>query len=268
MRTVPCEKCDLKFFSIGRMRTHMTQVHPENPEESAKNRKVHERIRLENGQLRYKCDICEAVLHSNKSVHHHKEVVHGLVVSTTVLNCPFEGCDYSTKFRINLNNHTSRSHNGKRHVCEHCGEKFVGAKELRHHVTRMHVNEEHVCEDCGKVYTNPLTLSEHKKSHGEAKYVCAECGKAFVRPQHLRTHQRYTHSEVRGFICLCSKAFKSKSHLIRHWKEKGHTKGKRINAKGELEDTELNIMPDMHKRYRGKIVRAESPDFIGDDIKD
>ena len=240
MRTVPCEKCDFKAMSISRLRSHMTTDHPDNPDEGTKKRKIYEKVRMENGKVGYKCDLCDAILHSNKGVHHHRQVIHDLVNQDDLktLHCPHEGCEYTTKFRMNLNNHTSRAHRIAKPICEHCGEKFVGAKELRHHVMRNHVHEEHACDECGKIFTNPLTLQSHKRTHGPPNYICQECGKGFRIPQQLRVHMKFTHSDFRGYVCLCSKAFKSKSHLIRHWKEKGHTKGQKLSLDGEVEDIE------------------------------
>ena len=248
-RTVACDKCDFKAVSISRLRSHMTTDHPENPDERNKKRKIHEKVQMANGKMGYKCDLCDAILNSNKGVYHHKQVVHGLIESDAkTLHCPHEGCKYTTMFRANLNNHTSRAHRTSRPICEQCGQKFVGAKELRHHIMRNHVNEQHVCDECGKMFTNPLSLHVHKKTHGPPAYVCQECGKAFVRPNQLHVHKKFTHSDFRGFICLCTKAFKSKSHLLRHWKEKGHTKGTKINLKGEVEHIEQPKVPDKSRR--------------------
>ena len=269
-RTVPCEKCDFKAVSISRLRSHMTTDHPENPDERNKKRKIHEKVKMENGKMGYKCDLCEAILNSNKNVYHHRQVVHGLVENDAKpLNCPHEGCKYTTMFRMNLNNHTSRAHRTSRPICEQCGFVAIGAKELRHHIMRNHVNEQHVCDECGKMFTNPLSLYNHKKTHGPPAYVCQECGKAFVRPQQLSTHRKFTHSDFRGFICLCTKAFKSKSHLLRHWKEKGHTKGTKINLKGEVEHIEQPKVPDKSRRViipnPKNVVETILPDDIDSD---
>ena len=105
----------------------------------------------------------------------------------------------------------------------------------------MHKNEEHICDLCGKVFTNPLSLRNHKKTHGEANLQCQMCGKSFVRRNNLNTHTKFAHSDLKPFSCLCGKRFKTKAHVRRHWLTSGHTKGKRFNEDNEcIEDLDID----------------------------
>ena len=200
-------------------------------------------FRLPDGRLRYKCDICFKLLNSNKSVYHHKAVYHGGgEENPEYMLCSYPGCKYSTHLKMNMNNHVSRQHTEKRHICDQCGEKFIGPRELKIHYIKVHKNEEHICDLCGKMFTNPLSLKNHKKVHGEANLQCQICGKSFVRRNNLNTHTKFAHSEFKPFFCLCGKKFKTKAHIRRHWLTSGHTKGKRFNEENECtEDLDVDV---------------------------
>ena len=57
-----------------------------------------------------------------------------------------------------MKNHESRQHGEKKHICDQCGEKFIGPRELKIHYIKIHKNEEHVCDLCGKIFTNPQSF--------------------------------------------------------------------------------------------------------------
>ena len=73
---------------------------------------VHDAIlffpRLPDGKLRYKCDLCNKILNSNKAVYHHKAVYHGYEENPEILHCSFPGCNYSSHLKMNMKNHESR----------------------------------------------------------------------------------------------------------------------------------------------------------------
>ena len=236
IRNIPCESCDLKFFSEATLKCHVLNCHYSGYGEDNQKRKIHESVRLPDGKLKYKCDVCDKLLSSNKLVYHHKSVFHGGPIE--LLHCPYEGCTYTGKLRANLNNHYSRAHGSKKHICDQCGKDFFSPKDLKIHYMKHHKAGEHKCDECGKVYSNPVTLYNHKKGHGEPNHICSKCGKAFIRYGSLKMHMNFVHTDIKRFICLCGKAFKTKPHLHRHWKEKGHDEGKKLEEDGE---TFLNI---------------------------
>lgn len=64
--TYPCEKCETKFTTQRGLTSHVTITH-------GSPRRVHEKVRVSNGSVRYKCDLCSVLLASNQAVKIHKE---------------------------------------------------------------------------------------------------------------------------------------------------------------------------------------------------
>ena len=219
-RTFACDMCDLKFLNEGRLKTHKIVTHFGGLENAS--RPIHEKV-LENGKIRYKCEICGKLLNSNKAVYHHKDVIHNLV--SEKFKCPEEGCHYEATKENYMKRHMNNVHGEKKHVCDRCGKKFTTAYEVRVHIKRAHLIEEHPCQECGKVFKNKYTLMYHKREHKEARKSCEKCGKKFVHNDSLRHHMTFAHSDIRRFLCDCGKGFKLKSHLQRHWKTSGHGSG-------------------------------------------
>ena len=220
---VSCSECNRKFLTKASLLGHITKNHvpSRNFNESKTPVMIHERAKDEDGKLRYKCDICSAWFATNRTVINHKLVIHGINVGEDKeFKCEY--CEYVTKSKINLKNHVQYKHKCKKHVCETCGKKFKMPKDLKDHLVRAHSNETHVCDVCAKVFNNIISLNKHQKTHDEAKYFCEECGKAFNQKNLLSNHKKCAHTEVRNHICGCGKAYKLRSHLIRHCKESKH----------------------------------------------
>ncbi len=101
-------------------------------------------MKLPNGRIRYKCDLCSRLFSTNQvshnsspveisasllkfdlqNVHRHKDGVHSAKEGPKRYNCPEEGCGYKTNVLQNYNEHL-RVHRPAEHVCERCGGSFI-----------------------------------------------------------------------------------------------------------------------------------------------
>ena len=82
---------------------------------------------------------------------------------------------------------------GKKVVCEHCGEKFYDQSELKNHLFRHTGERQFVCSLCGKAYADKKGLLRHKEKHLGKKYECDLCGKEFTQSGSARRHKVTAH---------------------------------------------------------------------------
>lgn len=81
---------------------------------------------------------------------------------------------------------------------------------------------EYKCSICGKTFEKSRNLSQHVKTHSNAKaYECTQCSKSFTVRKYLSKHIKRSHKEQPPATCkICDKTFKNgiylKSHLYRH----------------------------------------------------
>jgi len=112
----------------------------------------------------------------------------------------------------------------RRHVCKHCGEKFVEKKSLLSHT--MHYDESRiVCHVCGKTQASKFRLKYHltQSACNKRKHCCPHCEKQFTSTTGLHYHSR-VHTGVlppKAFVCaLCGKTFETawifKMHMASH----------------------------------------------------
>lgn len=77
----------------------------------------------------------------------------------------------------------------------------------------------HECDICHKTFTQPQTLTRHKKIHSrdsEPGKPCEYCSRTFLRSDDLRRHIR-THTNERPYACdQCPRAYKQSFELKEH----------------------------------------------------
>jgi len=219
--TYQCVQCKAKFTTQKGLSNHLTLTH-------GSPRKVHEKVLLSNGSVRYKCDLCGVLLASNQAVKRHKDGVHADKSGPRKYVCNHDGCSYQTNVITNFTEH-QRGHGPATHVCETCGLSYCHKDALHKHVAMFHPDpngEALICEVCSKSFSNRFSLRNHKKStHRSRDFACKLCEKKFKLKVALRQHM-ISHSDLRPWICdICNKSFKTKSKLQRHKKQTHCTHG-------------------------------------------
>ncbi len=195
------------------------------------------KVVLEDGRVRYKCDLCSGLFSTNQNVHRHKDGVHSAKEGPKRHNCQEPGCGYKTNVLQNFNEH-QRVHRPAQHVCERCGSAFISIYNLRKHVTIAHSDGEWLCDSCPKKFTNALSLKRHRATHAEKRLPCHVCGKQFRSSSNLRQHM-LAHSDRRPFVCqVCQSGFKTKDKLQRHQR-----KGQCKVAKAQQQQPQPSVRP-------------------------
>ncbi|XP_052803942.1 zinc finger protein 652-like isoform X6 [Mya arenaria] len=132
-------------------------------------------------------------------------------------------CDFKTKYRVSIANHT-RSHIGnKPFQCGICDKTFISQSNLDSHLHCHYEDRRFMCKICGSSFKRLRSLTNHEKRHFVLKrFECNVCDKVFNTQDSLRQHA-IVHSADRPFKCsFCISDFKSKTLLKRH--EFKHTK--------------------------------------------
>ncbi|KFO95136.1 Zinc finger protein 345, partial [Calypte anna] len=190
----PCEFCQSAFATMAGLKRH---------------RRLHAGQEMCQGQqldfvsggkkaqrpLRsYRCDECNAVFYTrghlsfHKKFHEHQPSFYQCVE-----------CDYTTYILSNLKLHV-RTHTGEKpHDCSVCHKKFRTSSHLkRHRITHFntgHFKETQLpfkiysCEECGYSTAHNGNLKPHLRIHtGEKPFKCSQCLLAFRTSSHLKRH--------------------------------------------------------------------------------
>ena len=156
-----------------------------------------------------------------------------------------EDDDYTSDTPTSLSTYTrSRSSSRKRSVNESpalccsfegCYKVFTRPVSLRNHEkSHKHGRQQLECpfEGCNRVFNRQAYLDDHAASHtGERKFKCDQCEKDFLRPDHLRRHVRSTH-ESHWFKCqrpYCTRLFPTMDHLNRHYEDHNENSKKKAH---------------------------------------
>lgn len=155
------------------------------------------------GKLPFELDISEVI--RNNFVFK----VHSLVYTCRTCDRKFNN---TGNFEKHLQSHKTQE---KTHVCDICNKEFKSVPKLEKHKESDHVVP---CKDCRQSFRNAAQLANHRRtSHKEDRpFQCDQCGKgmktSWMLKQHLLTHQAAAHR------CeFCSKAYKRKDDLLKHY---------------------------------------------------
>lgn len=200
----------------------------------------------------YKCNQCNKVLKSTKSLEKHVVCMHekrrhiGRVTgygAARRYHCTT--CSYTTPHSQTLVNHM-RCHNGDRPFHCECGKNFTQASSLAAH-RKIHSTASYfTCSECGKQFKHAFSLKTHSRVHDSGhfscsiclkmlkskeslhahikrhykvyNYNCEDCGNTFVTSAELHNH-RLKHGSVKKIVChICNYATNTKKSLLVHIK--------------------------------------------------
>lgn len=126
-------------------------------------------------------------------------------------------CDKKFIKKASLNVHMSTHTNIRPYMCQTCSKSFTMQWELTGH-QKIHTGV-HKCQFCPKSFTVQSKLQRHERTHtNERPFTCKVegCAKRFSDKRNLISHEA-THSGARDFVCdVCSKSYRTKSHLNDH----------------------------------------------------
>ena len=117
--------------------------------------------------------------------------------------CSFEGCNYSSWRKCDLEDHVN-SHTGLRpHMCTVCNKGFVSRKHLRRHKYIHLDGKSHTCEFCEYTTVRRDKIKEHLRLHHPD--IAVERG--LMKPEDvgkipIRKRQRRLHDKIPGIATL------------------------------------------------------------------
>ncbi|XP_015926724.1 transcriptional repressor CTCF [Parasteatoda tepidariorum] len=187
-----CTECDYASVELSKLKRHMRCHTGERPYQcphctyaSPDTYKLKRHLRIHTGEKPYECDICQTRFTQSNSLKAHKLIHSG--------NKPVFHCEYCPAT---------------------CGRKT----DLRIHMEKLHSSDKpHRCRRCGKVFLDRYSYKIHAKSHdGEKCFKCDLCNYASISQRHLETHM-FIHTDQKPFHCdECDQSFRQKQLLKRH----------------------------------------------------
>ncbi|KAH8232383.1 hypothetical protein KR032_005327, partial [Drosophila birchii] len=144
-----------------------------------------------------------------------------------------------SNFKVHLLRHTGL----KSFACTECPQKFYTAHLLRRHQD-MHSGElPYPCRFCELSFANTSVRTRHERVHHTniRPFKCTECDKSFAMSGKLREHM-LTHTGERAFHCEpCKASFLRRSHLLAHYRTKGHAHNSSVQESGASKEMDLDV---------------------------
>lgn len=124
--------------------------------------------RKHHGSPQFKCDVCNKLFKTKKSLHCHHRI------------------------------HTGE----KPYTCETCGKSFPGKSYLINHGITHSGQKPFVCEVCGKAFSKKWNMIQHERIHtGERPYKCPVCCQGFIQNFILKDHMKKAHNrDLKEFV--------------------------------------------------------------------
>ena len=176
---------------------------------------------------RHKCDICERMYYSRRTLKMHIESNH-----TDRNRCKV--CNKNFSHRYKLDRHVSVIHEydpKNRQICNLCNKIFKTKDTLSAHMSRTHSGETsnpYSCEICGKEFRLKLYLQNHVRNHEVGEFKCNHCEKIFQRDSQLKCHFDNVHNKTMKKCDLCEQVLLA-TNLKNHVKNM-HTKQSQVKC--------------------------------------
>ncbi|KAK3094380.1 hypothetical protein FSP39_001000 [Pinctada imbricata] len=186
------------------------------------------------------------------------------VKNNTFLECPscYGMVQSEEEFLSHMESHGTTLAN----TCLHCQKEFHKDSELARHILLMHMKQKRIirkrenanlkivttpslnsqndkykfnlddgpdaqykCPNCQTVFKNIKCFAYHLNSYANnGRNHCGICHRFFTYKSNLTKHMKYTHSDLKNFICdVCGKSFKHNDSLKIH--KKSHEEGRGSN---------------------------------------
>lgn len=204
----------------------------------------------------FKCDICNKILKTKKSLLKHCVTMHekrkhiGRVSgfgAARRYHCT--SCSYCTPHSQTLVNHMRR-HNGERPYSCECGKRFTQSSSLAAHLKTHSTNTYFTCALCGKQFKHAFAMKNHLRVHENGTYSCSICRKPLKSKQSLQAHMR-RHYNICNYNCEdCGDTFVTSSELVNHRKKHNLTKKIECHLCGYKTHTKKNLITHL-KRHTG-----------------
>jgi len=170
---------------------------------------------LEEGS--FKCDKCESVLKSKKSLMAHVKYKHEGV------RFPCSECSETFTSNHSLKVHKKSIHEGVKYSCSECDNVYSTTGHLRVHKLSKHSGIVLDCDQCSYQTSSQRALKEHIKSHLVANYFCDQCEFRTALERKLKLHIQTKHdpsqnpiNPTEGICELCGFVAVNKSELTKH----------------------------------------------------
>jgi DNA-directed RNA polymerase subunit M/transcription elongation factor TFIIS len=138
--------------------------------------------------------VCGKQYENEDSFIKHKNKVHDEIVATSY-NCG--KCEFSTKFKEELNNHIDNTHKPRpTFECIQCGKKYVSKIALEEHMKDHNPSNPFICYQCNFQAMNQENLEKHMESQHEPvrnQKTCNICGYKGETENDLAAHKESFH---------------------------------------------------------------------------
>ena len=181
-----CDQCNFTTVHKANFIKHVQRKHSKEPKKECK-------------KDEFVCDICNAKYSTSLGLKRHQKKH----TNTDDIQCPEEGCNYTTSRPDNLKHHTQKVHQGVRWPCKMCEYVASYKSDLNRHVKVTHEGFLLKCDQCK--YTTPkrCRLNWHisKVHQGPGtKWLCDLCDFVAGYQGELNQHIKVVH---KGFTLKC-----------------------------------------------------------------
>ncbi|XP_031625468.1 zinc finger protein 25-like [Contarinia nasturtii] len=173
------------------------------------------------GEVRYKCLICEKIFKSRNNRKYH-------LFCDKTRSKPFQcnRCDKQFITLAHMNYHQNTHDTDKNFTCTHCQKVYSGPMALKKHM-KKHQNElKYHCSQCDEKFLYKEQLNMHQNRHNNVFHTCPECGKRFLVKSNLTKHIQCHSGQNRKICTICKNSFSGnsalKTHMLTHSKSKPH----------------------------------------------